>query len=125
MTGFEAGYMSAEEAVCCILKAIHLFRNGDNGHFGPEHPEYERTVLKGWSAGAIGLRTVTIRLGISGKEAVERMRMWGIELPYTADREVRHVESLPVRRLTRAEVGYCLAMNILDRCGQISCRCLA
>lgn len=77
VTGFEAGYMSDEEAVGCILKAIDLFRNGDNSHFKAEHPEYERTVLQGWSAGALSLRTVTILLGISSKEAVTRMRTWG------------------------------------------------
>lgn len=99
MTGFEAGYMSDEEAVSCILKAIELFQNGDNCHFKPEHPEYERTILEGWSAGALSLLIVTIRLGISAKETVTRMRTWGIELPYTADREVQYVESLPVRRL--------------------------
>jgi hypothetical protein len=104
VTGFEAGYMSDEEAVCCILKAIDLFRNGDNGPFMPEHPEYEQTVLQGWSTGALSLRIATIRLGISSKEAVARMRTWGIELPYTADREVQYVESLPVRRL-RSRVG--------------------
>ncbi len=104
VTGFEAGYMSDEEAVSCILKAIDLFRNGDNSHFEPEHPEYERTILGGWSAGALSLRIVTIRLGISSEEAVTQMRKWGIELPYTADREVQHVESLPVRRL-RSRVG--------------------
>lgn len=99
VTGFEAGYMSDEDAVCCILKAIDIFRNGDNSHFSPEHPEYERTVLQGWSAGALSLRIVTIRLGISGEEAIRRMRTWEIEVPYTADREVQHVEALPVRRL--------------------------
>ena len=104
MTGFEAGYMSDEEAVSCILKAIDLFRNGDNSHFKPEHPEYERTILEGWSAGALSLRIVTIRLGISAQKAVTRMRTWGIELPYTADREVQYVESLPVRKL-RSRVG--------------------
>lgn len=99
VTGFEAGYMSDEEAVCCILKAIDVFRNGDNSHFRPEHTEYERTVLEGWSAGALSLRVVTIRLGISANAAVGRMLKWGIEVPYTAEREVRYVESLPVRRL--------------------------
>lgn len=98
-TSLVASVMSDEEAVCCILKAIDLFRNGDNGPFMPEHPEYERTVLQGWSAGALSLRIVTVRLGISGKEAVGRMRMWEIELPYTADREVQYVESLPAHRL--------------------------
>lgn len=105
VTGFEAGYMSDEEAVSCILKAIDLFRNGDNSHFKPEHPEYERTILEGWSAGALSLRIVTIRLGISAKEAVTRMRKWGIELPYTADREIQYVESLPGRKL-RSRVGH-------------------
>lgn len=99
VTGFEAGYMSDEDAVCCILKAIELFRNEDNAHFKPEHPEYEHTVLEGWSIGALSLRIVTIRLGISAKEAVERMRVQGIELPYTVDREVEYLDRLPVRRL--------------------------
>lgn len=99
VTDFEAGYMSDEEAVSCILKAIDLFRNGDNSHFGPEHPEYERTILEGWSAGALSLRIVTIRLGISSKEAIARMGALGIEVPYTADRELEYVDSLPVLRL--------------------------
>jgi hypothetical protein len=99
VTGFEAGYMSDEEAVSCILKAIDLFRNGDNSHFQQDHPDYERTILEGWSAGALSLRIVTIRLGISSKAAVERMQILEIELPYTAAREVQYVDSLRVRKL--------------------------
>ena len=91
--------MSDEEAVSCILKAIDLFRNGDNSHFEPDHPDYERTILEGWSAGALSLRIVTIRLGISSKAAVERMQILEIELPYTAAREVQYVDSLRVRKL--------------------------
>lgn len=99
ITGFEAGYMSDEEAVGCILKSIDLFRSGKNDHFKPEHPDYERTVLQGWSTGALGLLIVTIRLGISSKAAVERMQALQIELPYTAAREVQYVDSLRVRKL--------------------------
>ncbi len=99
VTGFEAGYMTDEEAVLCILKAADQFRNGNNSHFDPQHSEYERTILEGWSAGAISLRVVTIRLGISPDEALERMQVLGIEVPYTADREVKYVRSRPVHRL--------------------------
>lgn len=99
ITGFEAGYMSDENAVKCILKAIGLLRNGDNARFRPEHPEYERTVLEGWSAGALSLRIVTIRLGICGQDVLNRMEKLDIELPYTADLELKHVQRLPIKRL--------------------------
>lgn len=99
VTGFEAGYMSDEEAVGCILRAIDLSRNGDNDRFNSKHPDYERTILEGWSSGALSLRIAMIRLGISAKEAVTRMQTWDIEVPYSADREIQNLESLPIRRL--------------------------
>ncbi|MBB4010272.1 hypothetical protein [Allorhizobium taibaishanense] len=97
VTGFEAGYMTDEDAVCCILKAIDFYRNGDNRRFMPEHPEYERTILVGWSIGALSLHTAMIRLAISGHEVLRRMQELKIELPYTADRELKYVGGLPVR----------------------------
>jgi hypothetical protein len=103
-TGFEAGYMSDEEAIGCILKAVDLFRRGDNGRFRPNHSDHERTILDGWSVGALSLRTVTIRLGVSGRDVLRRVEELEIELPYTAEREVQYVERLPVRRL-RSRVG--------------------
>lgn len=99
VTGFEAGYMSDNEAIGCVLKAVDLFRRGDNDRFRPEHSDYERTILDGWSIGALSLRTVTIRLAISGHEALGRMEKLEIEVPYTSEREVQHVAKFPVRRL--------------------------
>lgn len=99
VTGFAAGYMSDEDAVGCILKAINLFRNGDNSRFKPEHPEYERTVLEGWAAGAISLQIASIRLGLSGSELIRRTETFGLEVPYTVEWELRAVEKRPNRRL--------------------------
>lgn len=92
-TGFEAGYLSDEDATCCILKAVHEFRTGNNGRFSPGHPEHERTVLEGWSMGALLLRTACIRLGIDGHTAIEKAQAYGIEVPYTAKQELKLLKS--------------------------------
>ena len=47
VTGFEAGYLSDEEAICCILKSVHEFRTGNHRRFRPGHPDYVRTVIDG------------------------------------------------------------------------------
>ena len=99
VTGFEAGYMSDEEAIGCILKAVGLLRNGDNDRFCPEHPDYERTVLEGWSAGALNLRIAAIRLGVTAARVLEGMQALEIEIPYTAERELQQISSQPIRRL--------------------------
>jgi hypothetical protein len=93
VSGFEAGYLTDEEAVSCILKAIIAYRTGDHGRFRPGHRDYERTIIDGWSLGALGLRIVMVRLGMSSQEIIERARAHGIELPYTTDLELRHLNS--------------------------------
>ncbi|WP_312403748.1 hypothetical protein [Rhizobium sp.] len=100
-TGFEAGYMSDDDAISCLLKAVDLFRYGDNSRFLPTNPRYARTILDGWSAGAISLQIACIRLGLTGQEAIRQMEMKAIEVPYTAQRELALVERRPIRRLSR------------------------
>jgi hypothetical protein len=104
-TGFGAGYLTDEEAITCILGAIGKFRYGDNSHFMPDHPNYERTILDGWSLGAISLRTAAIRLGITFDEVVEKAKVYDIELPYTAERELQHLREgkYRLRRLRRRQ----------------------
>ncbi|TAX05594.1 hypothetical protein ELH97_25120 (plasmid) [Rhizobium leguminosarum] len=92
-TGFEAGYMSDENAIRCILKAVEIYRAEDGGRFEKGHPEYERTTLEGWSLGALSLRSASRRLGITGEEAFERMTAYGIEVPYFADLELKALNS--------------------------------
>lgn len=93
VTGFEPGYLTDEEATSCISKAVVAYRTGDHRRFQPGHPDYERTIIDGWSLGALSLRTVVVRLGISGEEVVERARAYGVELPYTMDLELKHLKS--------------------------------
>lgn len=88
-TGFGAGYLTDDEAISCILKAVEIHRSSDRGRFRPGHADFERTVLDGWSKGALSLRHVTRRLRISGEEAVRRTREYELELPYTADLELK------------------------------------
>jgi len=92
-TGFEAGYMSDENAIRCILKAVEIYRAEDRGRFEKGHPDYERTTLEGWSLGALSLRRASRRLGITGEEAIERMKAYGIEVPYSADLELKALNS--------------------------------
>lgn len=94
-TGFGAGYLTDDEAIRCILKAVDIYRESDRSRFQPGHPDYERTVLEGWSVGALGLRHVARRLRISGEEAVTRAEKYGIEMPYYANLEL---EALKKRR---------------------------
>ena len=88
-TGFGAGYLTDDEAISCILKAVEIYRSSDRGRFRPGHADYERTVLDGWSKGALTLRHVTRRLRIGGEEAVRRAREYELELPYTTDLELK------------------------------------
>ncbi|MBY5370553.1 hypothetical protein [Rhizobium leguminosarum] len=92
-TGFEAGYMSDENAIRCILKAVEIYQAEDRGRFKKGHPDYERTALEGWSLGALSLRRASRRLGITGEEAIERMKAYGIEVPYSADLELKALNS--------------------------------
>ncbi|MBY5667405.1 hypothetical protein HFO43_02280 [Rhizobium leguminosarum] len=92
-TGFEAGYMSDENAIRCILKAVEIYRVEDRGRFGKGHPDYERTTLEGWSLGVLSLRRASRRLGTTGEEAFERMTAYGIEVPYFADLELKALNS--------------------------------
>ncbi|MBO9184587.1 hypothetical protein ACQZ4Y_04030 [Rhizobium sp. L80/93] len=92
-TGFEAGYLSDEQAISCILKAVENYRTGDHSAFMPGHPDYERTIINGWSLGAIGLRTATIRLRTSGDAVIERAAAYGIDLPYTTQQELARFNS--------------------------------
>lgn len=63
--------------------------------------DYERTVLDGWSKGALTLRHVTRRLWIGGAEAVRRAREYELELPYTMDLELKALKKgrYPLRRM--------------------------
>ncbi|WP_025596100.1 hypothetical protein [Agrobacterium tumefaciens] len=84
-TGSDAGYMIDEDAVSCILKSVERYRTEDRGRFERGHPAYERTTLEGWSIGALSLRHVVERLGISGQEAVEKAAARAIEFPSYAE----------------------------------------
>ncbi|TAY27682.1 hypothetical protein ELH93_28560 (plasmid) [Rhizobium leguminosarum] len=94
-TGFEAGYMSDEDAIQCIIKSVETYRTSDRSRFQKGHPEYERTTLEGWSLGALSLVRVTRRLGISGEEAIDKMRAYGLGVPYLAERELKALEVDP------------------------------
>jgi hypothetical protein len=94
-TGVEAGYLSDEDAIRCIIGAVTRFRTEDRGRFERGHPDYERTTLEGWSIGAISLSRVTRRLGISGHDAVDKAKSLGIELPYLVDLELKALETKP------------------------------
>lgn len=87
-TGFEAGYLSDEDVIGCLLRSVSMFRTSDLGRFRKGHPDYERTILEGWSIGALSLQRATRRLSISGNQAVERATAYGIELPFYADHEL-------------------------------------
>jgi hypothetical protein len=87
-TGFEAGYMSDQDAISNILKAVKKYRSDDMGPYTKGHPDYERTTLEGWALGALTLRRAGKRLSISGEEAIQRATDYGIALPYLADREL-------------------------------------
>ena len=94
-TGLEAGYMSDEDAICCILKAVEAYRTTDRGRFQAGHPEFERTILEGWAMGALSLQRTVRRLEISGEQAIERAKVYGIGLPYLAQRELAALENAP------------------------------
>ncbi|UWU12767.1 hypothetical protein N2599_11310 [Rhizobium sullae] len=92
-TGFEAGYMSDEDAITSILKSVNAYRTENRSRFERGHPEYERTTLEGWAIGALSLQRAIRRLGISGQDALDRATAYGIELPYLADRELKSLGS--------------------------------
>jgi DNA-binding phage protein len=92
-TGFEAGYMSDEDAIRCILKAVDAYRTEDRSRFDKGHPDFERTTLEGWALGALSLRRAVKRLNVSGPVAVERAKALGIEVPYTADLELKALDN--------------------------------
>ncbi|WP_085034938.1 hypothetical protein [Ensifer aridi] len=90
--GFAAGYLTDEEAISCILKAVNTYRTEDRSRFEPGHPDYERTCLEGWSAGALSLQRIVKRFGITGEQAIERAKGYGIEIPYTAEIELKNLD---------------------------------
>ncbi len=92
-TGFEAGYLVDQDAVACILKSVEIYRTEDRSRFRNGHVDYKRTVLEGWSMGALSLRRAVGRLGISGEEALTRAIQYGIELPYLAETELKSLSS--------------------------------
>ena len=105
-TGFEAGYMSDDDAVNCILKAVETHRTSDRSRFEPGHPDFERTALDGWAMGALSLRRAIDRLGITGEEAIELARAYGVAIPYRAHRELAALEDAPPTIIGRdAETG--------------------
>ncbi|WP_413711835.1 hypothetical protein [Rhizobium sp. Rhizsp82] len=90
-TGFEAGYMSDDDAIQCILKAIDFHRFTDRSRFEKSHPDYERTTLEGWSLGALSLANVLERLSVTAEEVITRLDVYGIERPYFADLELKAI----------------------------------
>lgn len=92
-TGFEAGYMSDEDAILCILKSVETYRTTDRSRFETGHPDFERTVLEGWAMGALSLQRAVRRLEISGGDAIKRAKAYGIALPYLAQRELAALEN--------------------------------
>lgn len=69
----DAGYMTDQEAVTCILQSIERFRTEDRGRFEKGHPDYDRTMLDGWSYRAISLSEPQNALGSAGrKQSTER-----------------------------------------------------
>ncbi|MGO4353798.1 hypothetical protein AB4Z25_17950 [Rhizobium sp. RAF36] len=103
-TGFEAGYMNDEDAITCILKAVEIYRTSDRSRFQRGHPDYERTTLEGWSVGALSLPRVLKRLAISGEEALDRLKAYGIEVPYLADLELKALNRDPKTLLMADEI---------------------
>jgi hypothetical protein len=94
-TDVDAGYLSDQDAVSCILKSDEIFRTKDVGKFDKSHPGYERTILEGWAMGALSLRRAVRRLGVGGDEAIRRAVESGIELPYGADLELKSLSTRP------------------------------
>ncbi|MGO6727269.1 hypothetical protein ACCS45_03980 [Rhizobium ruizarguesonis] len=94
-SGFDAGYLSDEDAVACVLKSVDLYRTTDRGRFNKGHPDYERTILEGWSMGALTLARAVRRLGVEGHEAIKRATEFSIELPSGADLELKSLSNRP------------------------------
>ncbi|NTF49107.1 hypothetical protein [Rhizobium rhizogenes] len=92
-TGLEAGYMSDEDAICCILKSVEAYRTTDRSRFESGHPDFGRTILEGWAMGALSLQRAVRRLAISGEQAIERAKTYGIALPYLAQRELEALDN--------------------------------
>lgn len=94
-TGFEAGYMSDEDVVSCILKSVRAYRIEDRRRFERGHPDFERTTLEGWTIGALSLQRAIKRLNIPGEEALARATAYGMDLPYLATRELSLLRDNP------------------------------
>ncbi|MBY3389197.1 hypothetical protein [Rhizobium laguerreae] len=107
--------MSDEEAVCCILKAVETYRTTDRSRFEPGHPEFERTTLEGWAMGALSLQRAIRRLAITGEQAIERAKAYGIALPYLAYRELKLLEDAPPTVIGRdTKTGNWIELNDED-----------
>ncbi|MBY3195072.1 hypothetical protein [Rhizobium laguerreae] len=85
--------MSDEDAICCILKSVEAYRNTDRSLFEAGHPDFERTILEGWAMGALSLQRAVRRLGITGEQAIERAKAYGVALPYLAQRELNALDN--------------------------------
>ena len=59
-----AGWMNDEQAFSCILRAAEGYYPSDRGRFQEGHPDYERTLVEGWSFLALTLQDVSEVLGI-------------------------------------------------------------
>ncbi|MBY3441807.1 hypothetical protein [Rhizobium laguerreae] len=111
--GFGAGYLTDEEAIACILRAVELYRTEDRSRFENGHPDYERTMLDGWSYGSLNLQHVVKRLGLSGPEVVERAKSLGIEIPFTAEMEIAALgKPLPSARAFDRASGEWIDLNV-------------
>jgi hypothetical protein len=86
--GLGAGDLSDEEAALCILEAVNIFLTNERGRFERGHPDFERTMLMGWSDGTLTLQHLLEILGVSANDVVQKMSSGGIKLPFTADLEL-------------------------------------
>ena len=89
--GMSAGWMTDEEALGCIYRAAEDYYSSDRGRFQEGHPDYERTVLEGWSFLALTLEDVSELLGIEPDEAGNRAKALGIEPPWTSQNELKWI----------------------------------
>ncbi len=86
--GLGAGDLSDEEAALCILEAVDIYLTTDRAQFERGHPDFERTMLTGWSDGTLTLQHLLAILGVRADEVVQKMLTGGLELPFTADLEL-------------------------------------
>jgi hypothetical protein len=97
--GLGAGDLSDEEAALCILEAIDIYLTKDRAQFERGHPDFEKTMLTGWSDGALTLQHLLEILGVGADDVVQKMLTAGIRLPFTAGLELSKAKGLPHPRV--------------------------